>query len=130
MKVKRNDPCPCGSELKYKKCCINNNTIDTNNRPSQDMSFPDFPTQFIGYSRDDVSPFSDEIDDYVVCMINEVTIKMMNQLEQDNIDGYKIGEYVITSGSCGKIKFYPSQPTVEKAFDYAHSIHHHCYLHM
>ncbi|HKI48924.1 MAG TPA: M24 family metallopeptidase, partial [Desulfobacteria bacterium] len=22
-KVRRNDPCPCGSGLKYKKCCIN-----------------------------------------------------------------------------------------------------------
>lgn len=24
MKVGRNDPCPCGSGKKYKKCCINN----------------------------------------------------------------------------------------------------------
>ena len=22
-KIHRNDPCPCGSGLKYKKCCIN-----------------------------------------------------------------------------------------------------------
>jgi len=22
MKVGRNDPCPCGSGLKYKKCCL------------------------------------------------------------------------------------------------------------
>ncbi|MDG1455480.1 MAG: SEC-C metal-binding domain-containing protein [Planctomycetota bacterium] len=21
-KIGRNDPCPCGSELKYKKCCL------------------------------------------------------------------------------------------------------------
>lgn len=26
-KVGRNDPCPCGSGRKYKKCCINNNQL-------------------------------------------------------------------------------------------------------
>ena len=25
-KVGRNDPCPCGSEKKYKKCCLRNTT--------------------------------------------------------------------------------------------------------
>lgn len=25
--VGRNDPCPCGSALKYKKCCINKQTV-------------------------------------------------------------------------------------------------------
>ena len=24
MKIERNDPCPCGSGKKYKKCCIDN----------------------------------------------------------------------------------------------------------
>lgn len=24
MKIGRNDPCPCGSGKKYKKCCMNN----------------------------------------------------------------------------------------------------------
>lgn len=24
-KIKRNDPCPCGSGKKYKKCCMNKN---------------------------------------------------------------------------------------------------------
>jgi hypothetical protein len=27
MKVGRNDPCPCGSGLKYKKCCIDSSTV-------------------------------------------------------------------------------------------------------
>ena len=26
MKVRRNDPCPCGSEKKFKKCCYLTNT--------------------------------------------------------------------------------------------------------
>ena len=24
-KIGRNEPCPCGSKVKYKKCCLNNN---------------------------------------------------------------------------------------------------------
>ena len=28
-KIKRNDPCPCGSGKKYKKCCAASNTIDS-----------------------------------------------------------------------------------------------------
>ncbi len=28
MKVRRNDPCPCGSGLKYKKCCLARDIID------------------------------------------------------------------------------------------------------
>jgi len=27
-KVGRNDPCPCGSGKKYKKCCLNKATTD------------------------------------------------------------------------------------------------------
>lgn len=29
IKVGRNDPCPCGSGLKYKKCCLNKNIQDS-----------------------------------------------------------------------------------------------------
>ena len=31
LKVKRNDPCPCGSGLKYKKCCLGKKAPDTKN---------------------------------------------------------------------------------------------------
>jgi methionyl aminopeptidase len=31
MKVGRNDPCPCGSGLKYKKCCLNRETMVSEN---------------------------------------------------------------------------------------------------
>ncbi|WP_206738062.1 SEC-C metal-binding domain-containing protein [Fictibacillus sp. S7] len=30
-KVGRNDPCPCGSGNKYKKCCINNSGRNVSN---------------------------------------------------------------------------------------------------
>ena len=28
-KIGRNDPCPCGSGLKYKKCCLNSGKYET-----------------------------------------------------------------------------------------------------
>lgn len=31
MKTGRNDPCPCGSGLKYKKCCLSNNRFSQDN---------------------------------------------------------------------------------------------------
>ena len=31
LKVKRNDPCPCGSGLKYKKCCLGKKASDLKN---------------------------------------------------------------------------------------------------
>jgi hypothetical protein len=36
MKIGRNDPCPCGSGKKYKKCCISNfQNSDNNKAPNQ-----------------------------------------------------------------------------------------------
>ena len=32
MKVGRNDPCPCGSGIKYKKCCLGKD-IQANREP-------------------------------------------------------------------------------------------------
>jgi hypothetical protein len=31
-KIRRNDPCPCGSGKKYKKCCISKDTGDDKNK--------------------------------------------------------------------------------------------------
>jgi len=30
-KVRRNDKCPCGSKLKYKKCCLESKIFETRN---------------------------------------------------------------------------------------------------
>ena len=39
MEVGRNDPCPCGSGKKYKKCCLlkEQNTVSENNLKSQNL---------------------------------------------------------------------------------------------
>ncbi len=38
MKIGRNEPCPCGSEQKYKKCCLNKQNV---------LQWPVFPEQFV-----------------------------------------------------------------------------------
>ncbi len=34
-KIGRNDPCPCGSGVKYKRCCLNNKSITINKTTSK-----------------------------------------------------------------------------------------------
>ena len=41
MKIGRNDPCPCGSGKKYKKCCIDKD-ININNKINNILGFNDF----------------------------------------------------------------------------------------
>jgi hypothetical protein len=56
MQAERNDPCPCGSGKKYKKCCYLNPKIDFNiNPPELDDYFEDED----GYDDD----YTDEYDD-------------------------------------------------------------------
>jgi len=44
MKISRNDPCPCGSGKKYKRCCLNSG-IDFSQDFDADNEFPDFPPE-------------------------------------------------------------------------------------
>ncbi len=37
MKISRNDPCPCGSGKKYKKCCLQNMGTNANKAPSSEF---------------------------------------------------------------------------------------------
>lgn len=45
-KIGRNDPCPCGSGKKYKKCCLNN----PRKSPQSGSGYPDDLTVFINLS--------------------------------------------------------------------------------
>lgn len=44
-KIGRNDPCPCGSGLKYKKCCLNSNSYshDYNEKSKKIINLNEFP---------------------------------------------------------------------------------------
>ena len=37
MKVKRNDPCPCGSGMKYKKCCWKEQELKRSEREKEEI---------------------------------------------------------------------------------------------
>jgi hypothetical protein len=46
MKIRRNEPCPCGSGKKYKKCCLNDEDFISSIKTFQpeetyDESFPE-----------------------------------------------------------------------------------------
>ena len=38
MKIGRNQPCPCGSGKKYKKCCLNKSREDNKNSKNPEIS--------------------------------------------------------------------------------------------
>ena len=46
MKIGRNDPCPCGSGKKYKKCCLNRTgTLDTNTSIKAIVAAKGYPSE-------------------------------------------------------------------------------------
>src|SRR5690625_1434579 len=62
-KIGRNDPCPCGSGKKYKKCCGGNNVIEFNpslynnelalvNNDLMSFAVSDFESELMEYSND------------------------------------------------------------------------------
>ena len=40
MKIGRNDPCPCGSGKKYKKCCMDKDQAAERARPALPIQLP------------------------------------------------------------------------------------------
>jgi hypothetical protein len=59
----RNDPCPCGSGKKFKKCCINKIEVKSNNESQSSIN------DYDDYKRDII--IIDEIPDYGVPLVNE-----------------------------------------------------------
>lgn len=62
MKVGRNDPCPCGSGIKHKKCCLNeelmqaNHPVDMTWRRMREL-LDDHPAQMLRFVNETYSPF-------------------------------------------------------------------------
>lgn len=55
MKTGRNDPCPCGSRLKYKKCCLNK--IQKQNTGARDKEVLKYIENFYKKDRERVEQF-------------------------------------------------------------------------
>jgi hypothetical protein len=53
-KVKRNDPCPCGSGKKYKSCCLARDKAEQAERIAWERAAQDMRVALIGYAKDEV----------------------------------------------------------------------------
>ena len=52
-KVKRNDPCPCGSGIKYKSCCMARDKAEQAERVAWKRAAQDMRVALIGYAKDE-----------------------------------------------------------------------------
>jgi tetratricopeptide (TPR) repeat protein len=103
QKVGRNDPCPCGSGKKYKKCCLDKDAEDARNRPTpprvhrpspkDSVPLPVAPPKVaydaIEFGDDDL----DELSNYIVDLIHsgeldraERSCNTLDRLFPDTID--------------------------------------------
>ena len=79
MKIGRNDPCPCGSGKKYKKCCLlkPQNTMVKNNDENISSSEPGSGSDERGTDFDELESASDA---------QEVLFKLLNNLRSFSLD--------------------------------------------
>jgi hypothetical protein len=52
-KVKRNDPCPCGSGKKYKRCCMARDKAEQAERVAWERAAQDMRTALIGFAKEE-----------------------------------------------------------------------------
>ena len=67
-KVGRNDPCPCNSGKKFKKCCINKGiTLAKPEKIHQSNPLAEFNKEFLGFDlcKDGIRPSKDRISDII-----------------------------------------------------------------
>ncbi len=91
MKYKRNDPCPCGSGKKYKKCCLNKEIPPTS---SQDLLVSSSPTTKTPPSRELPSisillPTRNRsrlLSESLECLVNQRYPKLQVVVVDDNSD--------------------------------------------
>jgi len=100
MKTKRNDPCPCGSGKKYKKCCLLADSI----------SSPEYPMQFFGYDQKSGNPDP-------VCMVSEVTSINQEPIESMYEKTFPIGEWFISFGAHDDVEVIGPITQLEDALD-------------
>ncbi|MCZ4238561.1 SEC-C metal-binding domain-containing protein [Alteromonas macleodii] len=121
MKIGRNDKCPCGSNRKYKHCCLRKNET---RKSSDTLSL--LPEQFIGYSRERLpneSPF-DSPTDGLCCLVITLDADKANTLnEMNHTDVFISGMVVVTSGECSNVQMAGPFESLEEAFEHARVEH-------
>jgi hypothetical protein len=87
MKLGRNELCPCGSGIKFKKCCNAFNIDNTN-----------YPTQIFGYDR--------SLSQDPLCMVSNITQLNQTDLETSFNTKFPTGSWFITFGAHNDITLY------------------------
>ena len=94
--IGRNDPCPCGSGKKYKKCCLESDAAVQANKLSPDQLSP--------WSRDAVEALKNEwTDDKVACL---GTAEIVTRLEELGIDGCETTFVEMTGGRTAAMSIF------------------------
>lgn len=107
MKIGRNEPCPCGSGKKFKKCCINQINDQQN---FDDMPFFDspafdenWPTQFWGYVDVNTSKANEylleEDKDGMVCMVSNITSMNIEPVSESTGIEFEIDDWFFSVGA-------------------------------
>ncbi len=69
-KVKRNDPCPCGSGKKYKKCCMNKQQAASSATRKDEKDYQDFLPRVVEFSR----PYEEKIQQAIWNDVKEFSV--------------------------------------------------------
>ncbi len=130
--VGRNDPCPCGSGKKYKRCHQRENGVarmvlsDTDREDDlvdgEDIDESDLsvPRQYFGYDArrpPSASPF-DLSTDGLVCMAFEVEDDDVKELRSKTGRSFKNGDWAVSSGAHEKTLIHGPFDTLDAAFKF------------
>ncbi|MCI0613712.1 SEC-C domain-containing protein [bacterium] len=111
-KIGRNDPCPCGSGKKYKKCCIDKQTSQPATMKTEDESR--LIERLIHYSQNNV--FHREYKKAVAIFFSK-SIEDLNEIKKNpNLYGrfleWYIHDFVLTSGTTIIREFYKNYSAI------------------
>lgn len=112
MRVGRNEPCPCGSGLKYKKCCVNNASVGYSRaeRMSARTKLLDYVAHSLG-SEDDVAldEFWSGLDD-----IDADADPQVSAVSEQIFDDWSVFDYELEGGGVMADRFIAAKPNLSE----------------
>jgi hypothetical protein len=98
MSVNRNQPCPCGSNKKFKKCCYLNESKKKSRLEELLEEQETDPTQYFGYDND-LSSVESPVelpDNGMRCMVSEIVAKNKQPLIDETEICFEIGDWFVS----------------------------------
>ena len=121
MTVKRNEPCPCGSNKKYKKCCYFNESKQKSRLEELLEEQATDPTQYFGYNNDLSSAESpvELPENGMLCMVSDIVDKNKQPLIDETGICFEIGDWFVSEIIEGhQHKVHGLFKSEEAAFDF------------